>query len=163
MNRATGRAGGALLLGAVLFLLQSCDDYPRDPEGTLDRVRGGTLRAGIVENPPWALRDGEEPEGIEVRLVERLAQSLDARVERSEASGPRAYEELVARRLYIRGGGLTEGDPWLATLGVTRPYIAGRNHVVVVPSGENAWLIFVDRFFSRNGPKAVAAEWKVRP
>lgn len=162
MNKAARRTGGTLLLGAMLVLLQSCDDYPRDPEGTLDRVRGGTLRAGIVENPPWARRDGEEPEGIEVRLVERLAQSLDAEVKWSDATGPRAVEELEERRLDILVGGLTQDDPWLAKLGVTRAYLPSRAHVVAVPSGENAWLITVDRFFSAYGPELVGTE-EVRP
>lgn len=163
MTRAAGRAGGVLLLGVMLFLLQSCDDYPRDPKGTLERVRGGVLHAGLVENPPWVLRNGEEPKGVEVRLVEQLAQSLDAKVEWSAASGPRAYEALKERRIDILVGGLTKDDPWLATLGMTRPYLAGSKHVVAVPSGENAWLIFVDRFFSRNGPKAAIAEREGSP
>ena len=35
-------------------LLAGCGlKIPTDPEGTLDRVSGGTLRAGISHNPPW--------------------------------------------------------------------------------------------------------------
>jgi polar amino acid transport system substrate-binding protein len=35
-------------------LLAGCGlKIPSDPEGTLDRVSGGTLRAGISHNPPW--------------------------------------------------------------------------------------------------------------
>jgi len=136
------------------LLLHSCDDYPRDPEGTLDRVRGGVLRAGLVENPPWTRREGGKLDGIEVDLVEELARSLDADVRWSDASGPRAFKEIDEGRLDILVGGLTQGDPWLATLGKTRPYLPDTRHVVAVPAGENAWLIAVDRFFSANGPKA---------
>ena len=157
MTGQKGRAGAAFLLGMALALLQSCGDYPRDPEGTLERVRGSVLRAGLVENPPWTRRDGGNPGGTEVRLVERLARSLGARVEWSEESGPRAFRALEAGRIDILVGGLEKDDPWLATLGVTRPYLPGRTHVVAVPAGENAWLIEVDRFFSRNGPKAATA------
>src|SRR5690606_3054800 len=43
-----------------LPLVPGCDDYPRDPEGTLGRVTGGTLRVGVSEGRPWVWRqDGE--------------------------------------------------------------------------------------------------------
>ncbi len=47
-----------------------CKDLPRDPEGTLNRVRGGRVRVGLVEHPPWVVRrSGGEPAGVEVELV----------------------------------------------------------------------------------------------
>lgn len=37
---------------ALLFLLAACD-LPRGSDGTLDRVRGGTMRVGVVVDTPW--------------------------------------------------------------------------------------------------------------
>lgn len=44
-----------VFLAALLVpLLAGCGlKMPSDPEGTLDRVAGGTLRVGISHNPPW--------------------------------------------------------------------------------------------------------------
>ena len=41
----------AMLIAGVL-LLAACD-LPRDSDGTLDRVRGGTMRVGVVIDTPW--------------------------------------------------------------------------------------------------------------
>jgi polar amino acid transport system substrate-binding protein len=68
-------------IGLLLVLAAACD-LPRDPEGTLERVRGGTLRVGVAHNPPWAsLPAPGEAQGVEPRLVRALAAELGARVE----------------------------------------------------------------------------------
>ena len=39
---------------SILFLLAlTACDLPRDSDGTLDRVRGGTMRVGVVIDTPW--------------------------------------------------------------------------------------------------------------
>ena len=43
----------ALAAVALLAVLIAGCGIPRDPESTLDRVRGGTLRAGITASEPW--------------------------------------------------------------------------------------------------------------
>ena len=58
-------AGFAL---ALVSLAAGCQ-FPRDPEGTLDRVEGGTLRVGVVEDPPWVELGGREPGGVEPEIV----------------------------------------------------------------------------------------------
>src|SRR3712207_7643050 len=40
-------------LASLLALVAAACDLPRDPEGTLQRVRGGTMRVGVVERRPW--------------------------------------------------------------------------------------------------------------
>ena len=67
-----------LLLAAVLAV--GCQ-YPRDPEGTLDRVRGGVMRVGVTHVDPWVKLDGGTPSGVEVELLERFARTIDAEVE----------------------------------------------------------------------------------
>ena len=71
-----------LPLLAAAALLAGCDAleaFPRDPEGTLERVRGGTLRAGILHAPPW-VEALDEPRGPEAEIVRTLARELDAEV-----------------------------------------------------------------------------------
>ena len=41
---------------AVLTLFATgCEALPRDARGTTDHVRGGELRVGVVEDPPWVV------------------------------------------------------------------------------------------------------------
>ncbi|WP_432543958.1 transporter substrate-binding domain-containing protein [Kineococcus sp. SYSU DK002] len=115
-------------------LVTGCQ-WPRDADGTADRVRGGTLRVGIVEAEPWAASTGPQPRGVEVRLVEELAARVDAEV----AWAPGATAELVSGlhdgALDLVVGGLTAQDPWTTEVTFTRPYVTTRS-VVAVPEGE---------------------------
>jgi polar amino acid transport system substrate-binding protein len=73
------RASAVLIL--VMLLGAACG-LPRDTGSTLADVRGGVLRVGVTENPPWvSVPDDGSPSGAEVELVERLAVELGARVE----------------------------------------------------------------------------------
>lgn len=61
------------------LVLAGCS-LPRDPEGTLQRATGGTIRAGVTAREPWARLEGEAPAGVEVDLVEGFAREIDAEV-----------------------------------------------------------------------------------
>lgn len=50
----------ALALVAASVLLGGCD-WPRDAAGTLNEVRGGTLRVGVTDNPPWVVLQDDAP------------------------------------------------------------------------------------------------------
>ena len=85
----------AVLIAAAL-VLGGCQ-YPRDTEGTLDRVRGGTLRVGVAPAEPWS--------AVERRLVREFAETLDARVEWVEGTESDLMEALdgpPARRRHRR-------------------------------------------------------------
>src|SRR5687767_518503 len=81
----------------ALLLLVACATPPEDPEGTLDRVRGGTVRVGLTEHDPWTLVDG--PAGVEVELVERFAERLDATIEWTDGSEQEMFGALEAGSL----------------------------------------------------------------
>jgi DNA-binding IclR family transcriptional regulator len=66
----------ALASAALLALAAAGCDLPRDAEGTLDRVRGGTLRVGVVNHPPWVVDSGGAVGGVESALVTQLAREL---------------------------------------------------------------------------------------
>jgi polar amino acid transport system substrate-binding protein len=121
---------------ALAALLAGCG-LPRDPEGTLERVEGGTMRVGITENPPWSsLEDGVRT-GVEVDLVEGFAESLEAEIEWFDGSAPELLAALEHRELDLVVGGLTLDDPWAQVVTFTQPY-AEIATLVAVPPGEQA-------------------------
>ena len=208
-----------LWLCLAVTLLGACRDIPRDPHRTLERVRGGVLRVGLMVHKPWtAIIDGR-PQGLEAALVEQLATSLGATVEWAEPRGDELFQALKEYRIDLVVGGITERSPWKDHVAFTRPYLRHRSaavsllpltsiknqrvavdegapemdevrqrggipvsrrvkpiaaaievkrawqvdpgeHVVArleenrqvfaVPSGENAWLVHVDRFLRAN-------------
>jgi polar amino acid transport system substrate-binding protein len=108
------------------LLLAACG-LPRDPEGTLRRVEGGTLPVGVTENEPWTMvDDGGHPSGVEVELVEGFARDLDARVEYVTGSEAELFAALEARAVDLVIGGLTADNPWVSTAAVSRPYVTTR-------------------------------------
>jgi polar amino acid transport system substrate-binding protein len=139
VNRPAGYRTGvkALLLAGVAILLLAGCQYPRDPDGTLDRVRGGVMRVGAVEADPWVLIEGEQPSGgAEVELVREFAERLDSRVEWVLGS----EEELVGAakegQVDLLIGGITNKSRWKKDVAFTRPYAETRT-VVGAPPGSS--------------------------
>jgi polar amino acid transport system substrate-binding protein len=111
------------LLCCVIAALGGCD-FPADPEDTLEDVRGGTLRVGVIENDPWVvLEPGEEPSGVEPELVRQFAESLDAEIEWHEGSADELAPAMSGFQLDILIGGLTAQFPHPDDVAMTRPYI----------------------------------------
>jgi polar amino acid transport system substrate-binding protein len=112
-----------LALALTALALWGCE-FPRDPEGTLDRVRGGVMRVGVTPAEPFVrLNDAGEPTGVEVELVERFAGTLDARVEWVTGSESDLMEALAGRRLDVVIAGLTRQSEWRRVVALTRPYL----------------------------------------
>lgn len=117
-----------LLFACLLcaWIAAGCD-LPRDPDGTLARVQGGTLRVGIIEHPPWAsVIEGAPPRGVEVELIKEFAAELNARPEWVGGGEQTHIEALKAGELDLVIGGLTAETPWSAEIGVTNPYFENR-------------------------------------
>ncbi|MFE5409944.1 hypothetical protein [Microbacterium sp. NPDC056569] len=116
---------------------------PSDPQGTLDRVRGGELRAGASASGELVTIDGPEVGGSLAGIVEGFADSIDARVTWTVGSEEDLVDGLEAGELDLAIGGMTDATPWSDRVAVTRPYEAipgARGPVVLlVPLGENAW------------------------
>lgn len=136
------------------ILAAGCD-LPRDPEGTLDRARGGTIRVGIDLNDPWTDWEGDDAQGravgIEAELIERFAEELDADViwvRGSEAEWMTAVENFD---LDLVAAGLKDDTLWSDRVGLSRPYAktAEGKHVLAAPPGENEFLLRLDRFLAR--------------
>jgi polar amino acid transport system substrate-binding protein len=122
------------LLLLVAVLLAGCQ-YPRDPEGTLDRVRGGVMRVGVTHVDPWVKLDGGAPGGVEVELLQRFAQTLDAEIEWVEGSETELMEALHGRQLDVVVAGLTRRSEWQRIVALTRPFVS---YEVVIAAPDEA-------------------------
>lgn len=138
----------SLLLG-LLAGAAACD-WPRDPEGTLDHVRGGALRVGVIHQPPWVIADpdGGPPRGREVELTVELARRLGAEPRWQVGGETRLMQALKKFELDLVIGGLTSESPYRDEVGFTRPYRsdADGEHVFAAPPGENGWISTLERF-----------------
>ncbi len=117
---------------AVALTLPACG-LPRDPEETLERVSGGVMRVGITANDPWTATDG--PSGVEVELVEQLADELDASITWVDGGHAELLSALEHRELDLVIGGFAADDPWSSKVTFTQPYFTVRTMVGVAPGG----------------------------
>ena len=158
-NSLMHRITRGLILVAVLVGLVGCSGhYPADPDGTLDRVSGGTLRVGISHQPPWVDTGGEgnseqDPGGIEAQLIQDYAQSINAEVEWHAGGEEQLITLLSQSELDIVIGGLTDSSPWESDAAMTTSYAESigvdgstAKHVVAVPMGENAFMTSLESF-----------------
>lgn len=112
----------------------ACGEVPRDPESTLDHARGGVLRVGASEAPPWVTGTEGPPGGLEAELVREFAGSIDAEVKWVRGAPEEHLEALEKFELDLVVAGLTTASPWKTRVGLTRPYLKER-WLVGVPPG----------------------------
>jgi polar amino acid transport system substrate-binding protein len=123
-----------LLLAAIAAA--GCQ-YPRDPDGTLNRVEGGVMRVGVTEADPWVVLDGDRPvDGVEVELARRFARELGARIEWVQGSEEELVDAAKEGQVDLILGGLTSKSRWKKDVAFTRPYVETRA-VVGVPPGSS--------------------------
>jgi polar amino acid transport system substrate-binding protein len=111
--------------------------YPRDPDGTLNRVEGGVMRVGVTEADPWVVMDGDEPSGgAEVELALRFARDVGARIEWVQGSEEELVNATKEGQVDLILAGLTNKSRWKKDVAITRPYVETRT-VVGAPSGRS--------------------------
>jgi ABC-type amino acid transport substrate-binding protein len=159
----------AVLLASLLLLAGCGTSYPADPSGTLERVRDGTLRVGASANGSWVKVSsgngsdvrGEDVQGSEAELVRGFASRLGAEIEWVSGTEYVLAEDLKHGELDLVIGGLDDKTPWATHAGLTMPYTESRDghgsrhrHVMLVPLGENAFLLELDRYLMEaRGPR----------
>lgn len=143
----------AALAVAAVLALTGCGTYPADPGGTLERVTDGTLRVGASENTGWVEFTGGGVQGADADLVKDFAASLGAEIEWVPGTEHVLAEELKHQQLDLVIGGLDDKTPWGQHGGLSRVYAESNDsrgslhkHVMLVPLGENAFLLELDKF-----------------
>ena len=145
MLRAVVVAG--LAVAGPVALLAGCDDLPRDPEDTTERVTSSVLRVGWVAGA--ALNE------IERDAVAHLAERLRAAVEVSEGPVHQLVAELEEGTVHLVGGELPEKTPFAADVGLTKAVgtivLRGETQptVMAIRSGENRFLLLVNDAIKR--------------
>jgi polar amino acid transport system substrate-binding protein len=131
------RAGSvlAVYLAPIALALAGCQ-FPDDVEGTLDRVEGGTLRVGVIDDPPWVDLSDPEPAGVEPELVREFAEQIDAEVEWVRASESELAGAMRGFQLDLIIGGLDRQWPYGKEVAMTRPYVDTEVEIGVPPDTE---------------------------
>jgi polar amino acid transport system substrate-binding protein len=128
------KLAATLLLAAALT--SGCQ-YPRDPDGTLNRVEGGVMRVGVAESDPWVLLEGDEPSGgVEVGLVRAFAARLDARIDWVHGSEEELVDAAKEGQVDMIVAGITNKSRWKKDVAFTRPYVQTQT-VVGAPPGSS--------------------------
>lgn len=136
------------------MLIAGCD-FPRDPEGTLDRAHGKPLRVGVDLNEPWTAWEGDAPQGrpagIEPELIRRFADELGTEVVWVHGSETELLTQLEHFGLDLVAAGLKDDTLWSDRVALSRPYVetAEGKHVLAAPPGENEFLLRLDKFLVR--------------
>lgn len=141
-------------LALLAIVLVGCGvQIPADPHGSLDRIEGGTLRAGATEEPPWVqVHDAGAPTGSEPELLVEFARSLDAEVAWTTGSEADLMTALERGELDVVVGGFLDDTPWADRAAITRPYAERdtaegvQRHVMATRMGENALLTELESF-----------------
>lgn len=149
--RPAALAAAIVLAGA----LSGCGlTIPADPDGTLETATGGVLRVGTSPDGDLVTIDDGTPSGSIVALVDRFAESIDAETAWTVASEETLVDRLESGEIDLVAGGITAQTPWIDRAGVTRGYPGidgadGRDIVMLVPLGENAFLSALERFLDQ--------------
>ena len=145
-----------LVLLIACCLPAACGDYPRDPEGSLQRARNAALRVGVSHDPPWVvLAPGQAPTGPEIELVRTLARTQRARIEWVAGGHDALMGDLLAFRLQLVAGGHSRRSAWQPEVAWSRPYLLAAadggavQRRLALPPGENAWQLVVDGYVLR--------------
>ncbi len=180
------RCPRAWAVAATLAGITACN-LPRDAAGTLDRVKHGTMRVGVISNPPWVVDSAGSVGGVEGSIVNGLAAQLGATVQWVRRPESELLLALQKRDLDMVVGGLTDAVPWQQSVAFTRSYytdtvVVGapangarpseiKGDTVAVESGsetssdvqsKGAHVILVDKLSPSNALVA-APTWRLSP
>lgn len=140
----------------LLLFIAGCEDFPRDPDKTFERARGGSLRVGVVHVEPWAWPDESgEPAGREPKLIRLFANEIDAEVTWTWGGESQLFHRLEKGELDVVAGDVISTTPWSKSAAFTRPFFieetsqGPRKHVIATRLGENAFLIELDAFLQQ--------------
>lgn len=146
----------------LVLVVTSCGrPFPADPDHTLERVQGNTLRVGVSPHPPWTeIGPGGRPTGREVALVRGFADRLGAEPIWVAGGEEQLVTAMEHHELDLFIGGLSADTPWSDKVAVTRPYLRTTDArgdrlelVMAAPLGENAFLRSLETYLHEAVPQ----------
>jgi len=132
---------------ALMLCLSGCGNLPKDPDGTLDRIRREhVIRVGRVQG-------GSTTDAADWRQVlTRLEASTEAKPILQFGMLEPLLLDLEAGKLdAVVGGRFDEKTPWKARVSLGPPIRTIQTSTgktashIVVRNGENAWIMMVQR------------------
>jgi hypothetical protein len=134
------------LIACLAALLAGCGSLPRDPDGTLQRVRfEHAFRVGIIA-------DGGAPAGNAemAAFLARVSRATGARPMVRRGASEALLLDLEAGGLDLVLGSLAPKSPWADEVAILRPIAepVAPQHLVVTPivrNGENRWIMLLER------------------
>jgi hypothetical protein len=155
MRRTVRGCLASALISAVALQVLACSAIPRDSNEALERVRGGVLRVGLIEHPPWTIVDGGKVSGIEAHILQQWASQLNAEVAWRRGNIDELVEALHRREIDVLAAGLHQKTPYAPKLAMTQPYVeiddehgGTQRMVLAVTPGESALLFDLDKFLA---------------
>ncbi len=140
-----------LILGLTLVLALAACDFPRDPNGTLQRVEtSGEMRTGIID-------DSNNAEAS-LTLAQSIAQVHSAQPLATQGSAETLLHSLERGDLDIVIGAFAEDSPWTGRVAFTDPANSPNppDHQpalrAIVQTGENGWLMAVSKAIEGAAP-----------
>ncbi len=132
---------------ALLVLLCGCGSIPRDPEGTLDRVRAEhRFRIGFIASDATRLDAATEK-----AFIARVAAATGARPVVSSGASEPLLAGLEQGKFDLVIGELAPDSPWISRVAIL-PAIGEEgvddSRVLLRPiarNGENAWISLLER------------------
>jgi hypothetical protein len=135
------------LVAAGLALLAGCGSYPRDIEGTRERVESSrVIRVGIFQG---AL-DGPDRQRAAAYL-NRLRRATGATAHISTGPAEPLLARLEAGQLDLVIGEVATDSPWVSAVTVIEPLAEQRigNRTIgfspIARNGENGWIMLLER------------------
>ncbi len=151
-------ARDALTLLACGLAIAGCQ-FPKDPEGTLNKVRDrGTMKVGVTHADPFVNLDGPEPDGVEVELIKEFARHLGVEIEWIEASESQLVELLEGTEIDVMLAGLERQSPLQQEVGLTRPYANVEIVLAVPPDADSPDIEGLDVLVEENSEAAAIVE-----
>lgn len=129
----------------VALALAGCDRLPRDPDGTLDRVRAERIfRVGLIAS-------GDSPVGAERQraYLARVARTTGATPRLKEGASEPLLIELEEGKLDLVIGPLSPESPWVSRVALLEPIgeTKAPQHLALTPiarNGENRWIMLLE-------------------
>lgn len=132
---------------SVLLIGAACSGFPKDPNGTLDRVRAThRFKVGLI-----ASGDTKPGRDVERAFVARVASATGARPVVTTGASERLLLALEQGKLDLVIGSMAPQTPWIARVAVIEPIgeeIGPHGNMAILPTaqmGENAWIMLLEK------------------